>query len=272
MKRMLLALAVLAVAGAAQAQDPIEIARSQYDRAEFEEALATLTRLGEGTAPAARRYQALCMMALGRDQDAERVVAAMLTADPLLPSSLDQQPPRFRALVGRVRDRLLPTLVEQHYTAGRIDFDRGAWRGAAQQFGLVLALTDAPQVAAGPLGETRRLSADFLALAAARHAAMGNAGTVLSAVSAEAPAGTTAPVPVWQDAPLLPFGGAAGVITVLIGKRGAVESAKLVRSVNWVYDPILLMAARMWRYKPAERDGLPVQYLLTLRVDAAGTR
>ena len=52
-----------------------------------------------------------------------------------------------------------------------------------------------------------------------------------------------------------------GSVEVVIDAEGKVASATLVQSVHPRYDQILLNAARAWRYKPATKNGAPVEYV-----------
>ncbi|MEZ5416585.1 MAG: energy transducer TonB [Vicinamibacterales bacterium] len=55
-------------------------------------------------------------------------------------------------------------------------------------------------------------------------------------------------------------GTALGVVDLVIGRDGRVESASIYRSVNRVYDAVLLESVRQWRYRPATRGGRAVPY------------
>jgi TonB family protein len=63
--------------------------------------------------------------------------------------------------------------------------------------------------------------------------------------------------------PRLPFSLAAtkaqyrGAIEVEINEAGNVVGARVIQSVHVLYDPLLLEAAREWKYEPARIDGRP---------------
>jgi TonB family protein len=61
---------------------------------------------------------------------------------------------------------------------------------------------------------------------------------------------------------------AQGIVEVVIAEDGSVESAVIRRSVNVVYDQLLLEAARRWKYRPALKAGVPVRYTKTILVRA----
>jgi protein TonB len=57
-----------------------------------------------------------------------------------------------------------------------------------------------------------------------------------------------------------------GLIEVVIDERGAVETAKMAKSVTPMYDDLLLQSARNWRYTPAKKDGRAVRYRQVLEI------
>jgi TonB family protein len=67
-----------------------------------------------------------------------------------------------------------------------------------------------------------------------------------------------------QDLPRLPSslagtkGQYRGTIEVEINEAGNVVGARIIQSVHVLYDPLLLVAARDWKYEPARIDGRPM--------------
>jgi hypothetical protein len=49
-----------------------------------------------------------------------------------------------------------------------------------------------------------------------------------------------------------------GAIEVTIDEAGAVTAARTIERIHPFYDPLLLEAAKGWRYEPARLDGQPV--------------
>jgi TonB family protein len=68
--------------------------------------------------------------------------------------------------------------------------------------------------------------------------------------------------------------GYEGVLRIVIDERGSVESANMVESVAGSYDDVLLAAARLWQYKPAQKNGHPVKYekLITITLNPGAGR
>ena len=57
-----------------------------------------------------------------------------------------------------------------------------------------------------------------------------------------------------------PAGTPLGAVALVIDDAGRVVEATIDRSVNRVYDAILLESAKQWRYRPARRGQRAVRY------------
>jgi hypothetical protein len=78
------------------------------------------------------------------------------------------------------------------------------------------------------------------------------------------------PAVVRQSLPPFPTAARAraqGTLAVVVDESGAVESASMLGALNAVYDPVILDAARQWRYKPATLDGVPVKYRRIVQIN-----
>jgi TonB family protein len=77
--------------------------------------------------------------------------------------------------------------------------------------------------------------------------------------------GVTPPVVVKQDVPRVPAQIASqtrdrGLLELIIDEQGRVAAITLRSSVHPVYDPLLMAAARSWKYQPATVGGAPVKF------------
>jgi hypothetical protein len=159
--------------GQAPPRDVVGEARTLYASARYDEALAVLDDLRPTEAPgpvadlkSIEQYRSLCLLALGRDSEAETAIAAVITADPsYLPSDAEASP-RVRAAFSDVRKKLLPEIAAQRYADAKATFDHKEYARATQQFRRVLALLDDPDMA-GRQGDLRTLASGFLDLAIA---------------------------------------------------------------------------------------------------------
>src|SRR5687767_6460343 len=118
--RIALTCVVLLLAGSARvyAQAPLDMARDLYASADYEKALTLLddliARSETGKArQEAELYRALCFLALGKRDDADRAVETIVQRDPLYRAP-DDIAPRMRTAFGDAKKRLLPAIIQQH--------------------------------------------------------------------------------------------------------------------------------------------------------------
>jgi hypothetical protein len=213
------------------------------------------------------RYRALCLIALNRAGEADRVIESIVAADPLYQPSASDASPRVRTAFSVVRERVLPPLARSLYIEARAAYDRKAYAEAAQELERTLRVIDTfESPAKNELADLRVLASGFLDLSNA--AAAPPAPTrVEASVPPPAPAAplNTPLVALKQDLPPLPFSIAAlgsgeyrGAVEVQIDERGNVTSARIIQTVHALYDPLLLSAVREWQYEAPRVAGKPV--------------
>ena len=127
--------ALLVVAATAFAQEPLTKAKALYDAANYEEALTVLEPV---QAPEAQQYKALCMLALGRAQDASGAVEQLITSVPTFEPSAEDVPPRFVSLVSETKKKLLPGIARKAFNEAREEFKNGDRDEALKKFDLVV--------------------------------------------------------------------------------------------------------------------------------------
>jgi hypothetical protein len=276
-------------AGAAGAQDTLAAARQLYGSASYDEALAMLDRLKTGGAgdPAAAsvidQYRAYCLLAVGRQPDAERAIESMVAANPAFRPD-DAVSPRLQSVFRDVRRRVLPGVVRQRYVGAKASFDQKAYQAAVDQFDAVLRLLEAPDVIATDpaLADLRTVAVGFrdLAKAAAAPAAVPSPAGPAAPSSPGPPSppacytaadiGVTAPAVIKQNVPPWPPGipmpTSRAVLDIVVNERGAVESVVVRQSIVPWYDELLVEQAKRWTYKPATRNGAPVKYRKLIQV------
>ena len=272
----------LVAPASAQQDSPLTAARDLYASARYDEALAVLNGMqpGEGLVPdrkAIEQYRSLCLLALGRGTEAESAIAAVVTADPLFQPSEADASPRVRAAFSDVRRRLLPEISSSRYASAKGAFDRKEFVATEQQFRDLLPLLDDPQMG-GRLKDLRVLVAGFLDLSTAAAAP-----PPPPARKEEAPkpppspvvpashiwnggeAGVTPPTAIRQEVPRVQPAIASqtrdrGMLEIVIDEQGRVTAITVRSSVHVMFDPLLVAAARDWRYKPATVNGVPVKF------------
>jgi tetratricopeptide (TPR) repeat protein len=266
---ILCGLVALLFAATASAQEPLTKAKALYDAAAYEEAL---TLLAPEHVPEAQQYKALCMLALGRSQDATGAVETLVAASPTFEPSAEDVPPRFVTLVTEAKRKLLPGIARRTFTEGRDQFKSGDHAEALKKFDLVLTLMSSPAFKETPDAEDlRTLASGFIELARASAPKPEPKAVPTPAPEppkvAEVPAGpppdVVQPVAIRQSIPPVPTGmNGAGSPTasvrVQIGPDGKVVAAVMQQASHPLYDRALLLAAREWLYTPATLNGRPV--------------
>ncbi len=277
-------IAVLAIAADLHAQDRVAPARELYAAAQYVAALDALNRLSADAGSADERqsidlYRTLCLFAVGRRDEADRTIEAIIARDPLYRPA-DDLSPRTRTAFSDARKRLLPAIVQQQYADAKSAFDRKEFATAAGAFKRVIdALNDGdigPAAQQPPLSDLRTLAAGFHELSVK--------GIPPPPLPAPLPvpvalppriyngeeAGVRPPLVIMQDLPKypgpVPIGGFKGLVEVLINEAGAVEWAGMVVSVANNYDKILLTAASRWQFVPAQAGGGPVKFRKRIQI------
>jgi tetratricopeptide (TPR) repeat protein len=291
--------------GTAHAQEPLVVAKLYYASAAYEDALKALADVSSSAssleATEAAAYRAFCLLALGRTDEAKAEVESLVRMDPLYRPSDEQASPRVRSFFDDVRRPLLADAVRQTYASARAAFEREDLQAAAGGFDRVLRLLEDIGEAADPsLADMRTLATGFkdlvgTAIAKAedevRKVAEAEAQAAAEAAAAQAappepepdrlytdddpgvvkPEVVSRNVPQWMPpAAVNTRQGFSGVLEVVIDRDGKVEASLMRETVHPLYDPILLRAAKAWRFKPATKDGAPVKYVYRLGIRIGG--
>ena len=258
---------VCCVLAPAAAQDQPADFKALYAQADYEKALVVLAPLDTVEA---RQYRALCLLALGRRQQATEAVESLVAAAPTFAPSAEEVPPRFIELVADVRRTLLPAIARRTFAEAREQFGAKEIEDAVRQFTLVLTLVSDPAFEDAAAGQDlKTLAQGFIDLAQATAPAPPppRADAIASKpVESEPPApapAVTQAVPIVQSVPAIPpeaVGRLGPVlsINVQIDADGKVAAATVRQSAHPVYDRLVLQAARNWRYTPATLNGHPI--------------
>jgi hypothetical protein len=292
---VLASLVVLLLSEDARAQDPLAAARDLYHTAQYTEALSVLDRLTSEPAVVNDRqsvdlYRTLCLLAVGRRDEADRVMEAIIVRDPLYRPG-DDLPPRTRIAFSDARRRVLPAIVQQHYANAKTTFDRNEFAAAATEFKRVLEALNDPDMGDAakqpPLSDLLTLATGFYDLAlkaippppppapAAPEPAAPAAPAPPRIYGGEEP-GVRAPVTISQEIPrfpgLVPVTGLKGIVEVVIDEKGSVESAVMVTPVATNYDKLVLKEAQTWQFSPATANGEPVKFRKRVQINIAPGR
>jgi tetratricopeptide (TPR) repeat protein len=282
--RLLACGALVAGAPDVQAQDTLDAVRQLYASAAYEDALKMIARLEPAPSPDTARgldmQRALCLLALGREADAERTIERLVQADPSDDFAEVSSSPRIKATFKAVRDRLVPAIARAEYERARGAFDAGDHAAARDGFRRVLALvgSGADIGTGGTLSEDLRvLASGFQALCDAALAPPPTAEPVpvetlavpriydQRAADVTPPAAIAQALPRWP-ASLGPAPQRDGLLEIVIGEGGLVENAELTKPLHAMYDHLVLTAVRSWSFMPARRDGRPVKFRKIIRI------
>ncbi|HXW07014.1 MAG TPA: energy transducer TonB [Vicinamibacterales bacterium] len=296
LKRSALTLLLAAAPAVVAGQDnPLAAARELYASARYDEALAVLNGLRPADgAPRSdlrsiEQYRSLCLLALGRGAEAEAAIAAVIAADPMYQPSETEASPRVRAAFSEVRQRQLPEIARERYTAAKEAYDRKAFSESEHRFRELLQLIDDPDMR-GRLSDLKVLAQGFLdlSLAAAVPPPPPKAEPAGPPPPTSAPASAPAPnrvytledeavvaaVAIKQDVPRVPSHIAGqtrdrGVLEIVIDELGRVTQANIRLSIHPMYDTQLLAAARDWRYQPARLNNRPVKFRKVIQISVS---
>jgi hypothetical protein len=292
----LVAAIILTMAEAAAAQSSLARARDLYTAAAYEDALAMLNSLH---APDRRpedgraidQYRAMCLLALGRTDEATNAIEAVVAAVPSYHLPETDVSPRVLAAFRGVRQIMLPGLIQKKYTEAKVAFDRRNLDAASEGFKLVLELLADSDLGSAanqpPLSQLRAMALGFRELTLATTAPTPSplpARPSPPTVATPAPAslrpaapglynGTDSnvvpPIVLRQTMPVLGdvFVQRQGIIEIIINEAGLVQAATMTTPVNPVYDGLVLAATKHWRYIPATVDGVAVKFRVTIQLD-----
>lgn len=272
-------LAVWLVAVQDRQSDPaadLAAARSLYATAAYEDALDRLNRINgpDTLRDQVDTYKALCLLALGRTRESEKMIEQILARNPQYVPDESQVSPRLMVVFKSVRARLVPGTARSMYAEARANFDDRKYEMAAAQLRELITLLNAdddPMMA-----DLRLLAEDFLRLAETGGAPPIDTRTQLLSISrvavtrgpiysvldrnVVAPVEISRPLPQMEAPKGTPPGLYQGLVDVVIDEAGRVESATIRRSISAPFDAELLASTEKWRFQPATRNGQPVKY------------
>jgi len=271
-------LLLLASSSAARAADPaLDQAKTLYAAAAFEEALVAIGRVdaAQSGEPDVLLYKALCLLALGRPQEAATATRTLVSSTPTFVPETGTLPPRFRTLWTDTRKATLPAITREMFSSARARYQSKDYLPALTQFEQVLALADDPAWKdSAEATDIRTLASGFIDLAQAALPKLQPGPTPQPLAAAPTPP-PPAPRPqpivievamaIRQDMPkwspsdrVIARQSFDGAVRISIDAAGNVTEAVMVRPTHIIYDTLLLRAARDWRYRPALRNGQPI--------------
>jgi protein TonB len=161
-------LMVSAGSAVATAQESAQKVKELYAAAAYEDALAAVSRLpADGPRREVEQYRVFSLTALGRHEEAQKAMEALVRADPSYALDPAETPPRVQEAFAKVQQRLLPAVTKQMYADARAALDRKDRGDAVSRFEKLLKIIDGAGPGAASLGDLRVLAAGFLDLSLA---------------------------------------------------------------------------------------------------------
>jgi tetratricopeptide (TPR) repeat protein len=259
-------------------------AKTLYAQASYEDALVQLNGITDAdVANQVDQYRALCLLALGRDREAQASLERIVVRAPLYVVKSDDASPKLVTLFQQVRQRTLPAAAKDLYAKARVSFDGKRFSEARAQFEEMLAVLKDAAVgdSSSPVADLKQLGEGFLKLTNAELTPVAPAtpppvavrvAPVKAAFYSSGDADVAPPVelvrdlPSWNPPPSLPNGTYSGKLQIDIDEQGLVERAILIEAIAPPYDNRLLAASKTWRFQPATKDGVAVKYRKTISV------
>jgi len=276
---MLATLLLMSIPRLAGAQDLLANARTQYQAAAYDEALTTLQQLASNKADLSatdardlEEYRFLCLLALGRKDEARLAMGVVVKSDPLYTLDAGATPPRVVTAFTEVRRELLPQIATTLYAESKALYDKKETAEARAGFEQLTTMLADPDMQ-GKLADLGTLAKGFLDLSATPAAPAPVAAPAPAPVVQVAKAAVVVPpVTIVQKVPPIPSNLLrmtqlkAGVLELMIDETGKVEGARFTSPIHPVYDGMVTNAAKGWKYKPATADGKPIKYRKTIRI------
>ena len=273
------------------ADTSLAAARDLYVSASYDDALAMLGTLSTGTRSLDERqsidlYRTLCLFALGKTADADRVIETMLLRDPLYRAGNEELSPRVETAFQTARRRILPSVIQQKYADAKAAFDKQDWATASTGFAEVLKSINDPDIAgsagAPPLSDIKTLASGFRDLAVKSTPPPAPPPKVVEAkpvrpvkaVYTPEDRDVLPPVAIVQRVPKYPANVTRplqGVVQFVVDENGAVQTPTMPVSIDMSYDGMVIAAAKKWQYTPAMLDGKPVKYVKRLTISVSVT-
>lgn len=241
-------------------QETLNRAKDYYASASYDEALQVLGQLREKSDKSTATemtevaaYQMLCLVALGRNQEATEAIAALVRVDPAYRPSETEASPRMRAFFDKVRQPLLPGLVKQIYVKAKESLQKKDTAQATRDFDRVIALIDeiGPTEDDG-LADLRTLALGFRDLS--------HASAPVTAPAPVAMAPVTSVAPVAAKAVAAPESSIAAILASTAASRAPAEGTVYSPSDADVVKPVVVSRAM-----PAWNPASPVDKAQTFR-------
>ena len=224
---------------------------------------AAVATAGAATSPRESERRATALIAQGQTAEASMVFDALLTSNPMYEPKPSELTPEALATFRASQRQLLPGIAQRDYDRGRAaltsgDPDRALSLGK-EAIGIIdRRLADpAPQLRAQVQSLVDEATAATVAADEILYSPSDKGIVPPRELSRGFPASTPIGVPPHR----------VGTLEMIIDKEGGVEFVKLNTPLNRYHERMIVSAAKAWRYRPATRNGRPVRYRITVKIN-----
>jgi hypothetical protein len=263
---VLLAVVVGSTGAQAAANERLTEALRLYDDAMYARAVELLDQLSiEQPSAAVHQYRALCFIALGRTDAADRAMADIVAADPFFALDAEAASPRVTAQFAAVRRRLLPPIVRRGFAEATARYREGATAQARQQFDRVLKLLDDPALQNDQaLSDLALVAGAFVELTRAQEPPPPIAPILRSIAAAPLPPSLPAAAPATVAAPAPP----AAVPTAVV----STAPMRVTASEPVAFEPAVAVVRPLPKWMPPDPRAAMRKYsgTIAVEVDARG--
>jgi hypothetical protein len=218
---------------------------------------------GSATSPRESQRRATALIAQGQTTEAAMVFDALLLSNPLYEPKPTELTPEALATFRTSQQLLLPNIAQKDYERGRAALTNGDPDRA-------LALSkEAATILDRGVGEAPpQLREQVQRLVEDATAAKATADEIVYTANDR---GVIPPRELSRGFPnTTPVGvppARVGWLDMIIGRDGTVEFVHLITPLNRYHERMIVQGAKAWRYRPASRNGRPVRFHLTVKIN-----
>jgi hypothetical protein len=227
------------------------------------EARLTATASAPVPSPRESERRANALIAQGQTAEAAMVFEGLLVASPLYEPKPSEITPEAMTTFRTTQRLILPGVAQRSYERGRAALSAGDPDRALTLGREAIAILDRRLGEANP-----PLREQVLALIEEATVASSAADEIVYSPSDRGivpPRELTRQFPATTPIGVPPH--RVGTLDMIIDKEGGVEFVKLHTPLNRYHERHIVQAAKAWRYRPAMRNGKPVKFRLTVKIN-----
>jgi hypothetical protein len=213
--------------------------------------------------PRESERRASALIAQGQTAEAAMVFEGLLVASPLYEPKPSEITPEAMATFRTTQRLILPGVAQRSYERARAALSAGDPERALSFGREAIAILDRRLADANP-----QLREQVMALIDEATAASAAADEIIYSPSDRGivpPRELTRQFPATSPLGVPPH--RVGTLDMIIDKEGGVEFVKLHTPLNRYHERHIVQAAKAWRYRPAMRNGKPVKFRLTVKIN-----